>query len=171
MSSIMRSINIVSRCAAMYRADSLCDSELTACHHAYVLSICHHPGISQEQLARHICLNKSNVTRTLAYLEEHGFVNRKQSETDKRVSRKIVKAAKQNNNLKDVVNRNVGTIRALNPSAHKGYQKWHRNFDNAVVSWLQKNPNATASQFTGFMNKLYSSQAGFSRFGSVQFIP
>lgn len=86
MPSIMRSINIISRCGTMYRADKLQGSELTACHHVYVLAICHHPGISQEQLARHICLNKSNVTRALAFLEEHGFVQRKQSETDKRVT-------------------------------------------------------------------------------------
>ncbi len=111
----------------------------------------------QSVLVHNLCIKQSNTSGTGQ--AHHPF------------SRKIVKAAKQNNNLKDVVNRNVGTIRALNPSAHKGYQKWHRNFDNAVVSWLQKNPNATASQFTGFMNKLYSSQAGFSRFGSVQFIP
>ncbi len=86
MPSIMRSINIISRCGTMYRAEHLDDAELTALHHAYVLSICNHLGISQENLARHICLNKSNVTRTLAYLEEHGFVERRQSETDKRVT-------------------------------------------------------------------------------------
>ncbi len=86
MPSIMRSINIISRCGTMYRADKLDDTELTACHHAYVLAIANHPGISQEALARHICLNKSNVTRTLTYLEDHGFVERHQSETDKRVT-------------------------------------------------------------------------------------
>ncbi len=86
MPSIMRSINIISRCGTMYRADKLDDAELTALHHAYVLTISHHPGISQEALARHICLNKSNVTRTLTYLEEHGFVERHQSESDKRVT-------------------------------------------------------------------------------------
>ena len=85
MSSIMRSVNIISRCGTMYRADNMKSTELAACHHAYVLSICHHPGISQEQLARHICINKSNVTRTLATLEEQGFVERRHSETDKRV--------------------------------------------------------------------------------------
>ena len=85
MSSIMRSINIISRCGTMYRADKMKSKELAACHHAYVLAICHHPGISQEQLARHICINKSNVTRTLSTLEEQGFVERHHSETDKRV--------------------------------------------------------------------------------------
>lgn len=86
MPSIMRSINIISRCGTMYRADKLQGSELSACHHMYVLAICRHPGISQEQLARHICLNKSNVARSLASLEEHGFVERRQSESDKRVT-------------------------------------------------------------------------------------
>lgn len=86
MPSIMRSINIISRCGAMYRADKLHGSEISACHHMYVLAICHHPGISQEQLARHICLNKSNVARSLATLEENGFVERRQSDTDKRVT-------------------------------------------------------------------------------------
>ncbi len=86
MPSIMRSINIISRCGTMYRADKLSHSELAACHHMYVLALCRHPGMSQEQLARHICLNKSNVTRSLATLEEHGFVERRQSESDKRVT-------------------------------------------------------------------------------------
>ncbi len=86
MPSIMRDINIISRCAAAYRGDRLEGTELAAMHHAYVLSICRHPGISQEALSRHICISKSNVTRALAYLEEHGFVERRQSETDKRVT-------------------------------------------------------------------------------------
>ncbi len=70
----------------MYRADKLSDSDFGACQHTYILTICSHPGISQEQLARHIPLNKSNVARTLAGLEEKGYVKRHQSETDKRVT-------------------------------------------------------------------------------------
>ena len=86
MSSIMRSVNIISRCGAMYRTDKMKSHELAACHHSYVLAIYHNPGISQEQLARHICINKSNVTRALATLEEQGYVERRHSETDKRVT-------------------------------------------------------------------------------------
>ena len=85
MSSIMRSVNIISRCGAMYRADKMKSHELAACHHSYVLAIYHNPGISQEQLARHICINKSNVTRQLAYLEKCGYVERRQSDKDKRM--------------------------------------------------------------------------------------
>ena len=87
MPSIMRSINVISRCATVYRADRLPDSEITPCHHVYIFAICKHPGISQEQLARHICINKSTVTRTLSYLEDHGYVTRRQSETDKRITK------------------------------------------------------------------------------------
>ena len=86
MPTIMRQINIISRCAGLYRTDKLRGAELGACHHSYVLAICRHPGISQEELARHIYVNKSNVTRHLSYLEEHGYVERRQSETDRRVT-------------------------------------------------------------------------------------
>ncbi len=69
----------------MFRSEKLKDTELSGCHTPYILAICRHPGISQDRLARHICINRSNVTRHLAYLEEHGFVERRQSETDRRV--------------------------------------------------------------------------------------
>ena len=86
MPTIMRQINIISRCAGLYRTDKLRGAELGACHHSYVLAICRTPGISQEELSRHICINKSGVTRHLSYLEEHGYVVRRQSETDRRVT-------------------------------------------------------------------------------------
>lgn len=86
MPTIMRQINMISRCEGLYRTDKLRGAELGACHHSYVLVICRNPGISQEELARHICINKSGVTRHLAYLEEHGYVSRTHSESDKRVT-------------------------------------------------------------------------------------
>ena len=47
MPTIMRQINIISRCAGLYRTDKLRGAELGACHHSYVLAICRTPGISQ----------------------------------------------------------------------------------------------------------------------------
>lgn len=86
MPTIMRQINLISRCEGLYRTDRLRGAELGACHHSYVLATCRNPGISQEELARHICINKSGVTRHLTYLEEHGYVSRIHSESDKRVT-------------------------------------------------------------------------------------
>ena len=47
--------------------------------------ICANPGISQDKLAQLICINKSNVARQIAVLEEDGFVTRTASATDKRI--------------------------------------------------------------------------------------
>ncbi|MBE5816589.1 MAG: MarR family transcriptional regulator [Clostridiales bacterium] len=84
MPTLMRQINTISRCAGAYRADKLSDSEITPCHHSFILAISHHPGITQEMLSKHIYINKSNVTRTLSYLEEHGYVTRTPNPEDKR---------------------------------------------------------------------------------------
>lgn len=86
MSTIMRKANILSRCESIYRTDRLKESCLCGFHHSYILAICHNPGLSQEQLARHVCFNKSNVTRHLAQLEDQGYVERHPSESDRRVT-------------------------------------------------------------------------------------
>lgn len=86
MPKFMKNINIIGRCAGMFRSDKLKDTGLGACHHSYILAVCRNPGISQDELAREICINKSNVTRHLAALEESGYVERKPSEQDKRVT-------------------------------------------------------------------------------------
>ena len=84
MSKTTRNINLLSRCQNLYRTDRLRDSGLSAPYYNYVLPICHTPGLSQEQLARRLCINKYNVTRHLAQLEENGYVERRPSESDKR---------------------------------------------------------------------------------------
>lgn len=80
----MRKINVISRCEGIYRQDKLKESGLGPCHHSYILAISYHPGMTQEQLAKHICINKSGVTRHIAYLEENGYVERRSAENDKR---------------------------------------------------------------------------------------
>ncbi len=85
MATIMRKINILSRAEGVYRSDKLHGTPLSPCHHSYVLAISGNPGISQDELARHLCVNKSGVTRHLSFLEQHGYVKRVTSENDKRV--------------------------------------------------------------------------------------
>lgn len=86
MPSIMRMVNILSRCQALYKAERLRGEELSPVCYNYVLPVCHHPGMSQEQLARHVCVDKCSVTRHLSRLEEGGYVERRPSETDKRAT-------------------------------------------------------------------------------------
>lgn len=85
MSQLIRDITEIARCGAQYRTDSLAPLGLKACHASYLTEICAHPGISQDQLAARICINKSNVARQVAILEEDGFLTRKIAPADKRI--------------------------------------------------------------------------------------
>ncbi len=85
MSQIIRDIIEIARCSVQYRGDQLAPMGLKSCHASYLTEICANPGISQDGLARKICLNKSNVARQAAILEEDGFIIRKPSDADKRV--------------------------------------------------------------------------------------
>lgn len=88
MPSFMRQISVLYRCSSIFRAEKYKELglKLGTCHHSYILLLCRHPGISQDAISKHICINKSNVTRHLVQLEKNGYVERKQSETDKRVT-------------------------------------------------------------------------------------
>lgn len=86
MPALMHNITDISRCAAQYRSEQLASLGLKACHASYLAAICRTPGITQDQLARRIFINKSNVARQLVILEEDGFVERKPSPDDKRAT-------------------------------------------------------------------------------------
>ena len=85
MSEIIRDITEIARCGVQFRSDRLAPLGLKSIHASYLTEICANPGISQDRLARIICINKSNVARQVAVLEEDGFVRRVPSEADKRV--------------------------------------------------------------------------------------
>ena len=85
MSEIIRNVTEIVRCTSQYRAEHLAPMGLKACHASYLTEICANPGISQDQLASRICINKSNVARQAAILEEDGFITRTPSATDKRI--------------------------------------------------------------------------------------
>lgn len=83
MATIMRKMNIISRCEAIYREKNSSIS-LPGIYHSYILAICKNPGLPQEKLAKHLCINKSSVTRHLAYLEKNGYIKRQPCSKDKR---------------------------------------------------------------------------------------
>ena len=83
----MKSVSRTHRCANAFRAAALPDQNIKGCQHIYIFHICRTPGISQEQLARKICVNKSSVTRQLASLEKQGLIERRSDVEDRRVLR------------------------------------------------------------------------------------
>lgn len=87
MNGIMKYVNRIHRMSGMVYSSKLKNYGIAQCQHPYILMICREPGISQEKLAKEICVNKSNVTRQLAVLEEKGLITRKQDEQDRRIWR------------------------------------------------------------------------------------
>ena len=85
MSQIIKDMTEITRCGVDYRTEMLAPLGLKACHASYLLEICGEPGISQDQLAQRLYINKSNVARQVAILEENGFVSRYSCTADKRV--------------------------------------------------------------------------------------
>ena len=85
MPYIMKTMNEIVRCGMQYRNERLAVFGLKSSHASYLLEICRSPGISQDTLARRICINKSNIARQIVVLEEGGFVERRSSQEDKRV--------------------------------------------------------------------------------------
>lgn len=85
MISFMRYISRIERCAKQYRYDRFIEDNISGYQYSYILNICREPGISQDKLSKLLYINKSNVTRQVALLEQNGYIIRKTSEFDKRV--------------------------------------------------------------------------------------
>ena len=81
---LMRNINTIARCASLFRDEHLKDTGLSGWQAPYIPEIIKTPGITQEELAQKLHVNRSNVTRQLTLLEDNGFVIRKRCETDRR---------------------------------------------------------------------------------------
>lgn len=86
MESLMKYIGRTFRLAVAYRTYAFKPLGLGGEQHPYILHVCRTPGITQDELARRIVVNKSNVARQLSSLEEKGFITRSPSPEDKRQS-------------------------------------------------------------------------------------
>lgn len=84
MHPFMRQISVTYRCAMRYRERELSDTGLAGCHTPYLLALYRHEGMTQEELARYLHVNKSSVTRQLAALEEKGYIRREPDPDDRR---------------------------------------------------------------------------------------
>lgn len=82
---IMKKMNVISRCQALYRAEKMPCEGIKPAHHAFLLTVAREPGLSQDQIAMRVCLDKSGAARALNHLEEQGYVRREVSRSDKRV--------------------------------------------------------------------------------------
>ena len=84
MNRITQIIGQIHRLDFQYRAAKFEPLGLKACQGKYLKIICENPGICQEELTGHMTVNKSNIARQVAVLEESGFVERRGCSKDKR---------------------------------------------------------------------------------------
>lgn len=130
MPTIMRQINVISRCEGIYRTDRMRGTELGACHHSYILAICRHPGISQEELARHICINKS-------------------------ASRAISRIWKSTATLNEGKHRGQNALRTLIPTQKgRGVPEDQTDSSESGTSILLKSDRAELEQFRSVLERL-----------------
>lgn len=85
MSQLNNDLYAIVRCGIQFRGEKTAPLGLKSCHIGYLSRICFYPGISQDQLAQMMFINKSNVARQAAALEKGGFITRTPSAADKRV--------------------------------------------------------------------------------------
>lgn len=84
MATFMKNINMIYQSGALFREQKLAQEGICGWHTKYILAVCGAEGVSQEALAKQLFVNKSNVARQIARLEEMGYVKREQSKTDRR---------------------------------------------------------------------------------------
>lgn len=87
MSRIISDLAQTSRCCAYYRSRRLKAMGINIQQARLLLEVCATPGVSQDMLSRRLCMEKSVVARSMASLEEGGYVDRPTCQKDKRVIR------------------------------------------------------------------------------------
>ena len=86
MSVIVRHLTAISRCGSEYRKKYLEKDGIDGRHARFLVEVCDKPGISQDGLARRLLVDKSTVARISTALEEMGYIERKSSVEDRRVT-------------------------------------------------------------------------------------
>lgn len=87
MSKLLQNLTAVSRCGVEYRKQYLEAEGIPGKYGRFLLEVCSTPGISQEALSRQLLLDKSNITRHAATLEEDGYITRVPCPDDRRILR------------------------------------------------------------------------------------
>ncbi len=85
VATFLKNINAVSRASTQFLDETLSGRDVKGFQCKYILTVCNNAGVSQDKIAKLMFVNKSNVARQLGDLEERGYIERRQSEEDKRI--------------------------------------------------------------------------------------
>lgn len=80
-------ISVLHRYAVQFYNRWEAETGIRGVQYPYLFYICRHEGCRQEDLAEHLHVNKSNVTRQLDKLQQNGFIEIRPDESDGRGNR------------------------------------------------------------------------------------
>jgi len=72
------------------------------------------------------------------------------------LSTRIMRALDEHEVLRGVFGRDDIVVQAFDEASHRGYQAWHRAYDDEVIDWLAEHPDATREQFLRFLRDIYA---------------
>lgn len=84
MNYLISSFSILHRQSDIFLTKKLSDLGLSSNQFIYIMCLCEHPGISQEQLSAYLRVDKGSVAKSVHQMSELGYIRRTVSETDKR---------------------------------------------------------------------------------------
>ena len=86
MELVYKWITLANRHYYLHLNRALAPFGLNSSQYLFIINLCRDPGITQDKLPDRICVNKSNVARTLAQLEKKGLIRRQVNPGDKRTA-------------------------------------------------------------------------------------
>lgn len=84
MNYLLSCFSILHRQSEITLTRKLSDFGLSANQFIYIMCLCEHPGISQEQLSGFLRIDKGSVAKSVHQLSDCGYITRTVSATDKR---------------------------------------------------------------------------------------
>ena len=85
MYDLVKSVAILHRQSKIYCNRQLKSSSLPTSHAMYLMALIQTPGLSQEQLAAELRIDKGSVAKMIQLLQKHDLVTKSQNEDDKRI--------------------------------------------------------------------------------------
>ena len=82
--SPLRSLSILYRKSHIWLSEGCAPCGLTAAQAVVILVVCDHGALTQDEITKRLSLDKSVIAKTVARLEETGFLSRRTTPTDTR---------------------------------------------------------------------------------------
>lgn len=131
ISKALGNILRIHRYHVRYKKEKLKHLDLHPALHMFISRICREPGLTQDQIANHLCMDKTTVAHQLTKLEEGGYIERRPSPKDARF-RLVYPTAK---------------AEAIYPEIHESYEI----FTEEIMKGLTEADRAELTRLTSIM--------------------